>query len=566
MNDFLHYLPDDKPFDSVDVLLISGDVYIDHPSFGIAVIARLLESLGLSVCIASQPRYYDENYLSILPEPRLFIGVSSGNLDSIVSNYSANRVPRKEDAYSINNEAFFENGKRRRPDRAVAVYSAFIKRRFKSIPVIIGGLEASIRRFAHYDFLQQKLRKSVLADSKDDLLVYSMGEKALCDIVDRLRSGKDLYGINGTMVRIGKKDFEDTVRADINPLLLPSFDEIEKDRFFLVKSTAIVESNMVPGKAKPIAQDQRGIFVLAFPPQAIMNQDELDNVYNLPFRKDFPDYCKDVPAWNMIKDSITSHRGCYGNCSFCAISIHQGPVITQRSEKSIVEEVERLSNKSFFKKTVSDVGGPTANMYGTSCRVGWCPDPHCLFPEKCQNLSIDQKSYIKLLSLIKKLNGVKNVFVSSGIRHDLAMCKKEETEFLICECTSGHLKIAPEHINDKILELMRKPGNGSFIKFIGFFNEMKEKHNLNFYILPYLILSFPGSDDQSVKELGDFLNKNLINTRQYQDFTPVPGTMATAFYYAGTDQEGNKIEIPGAGKRSQRDILKKMLMKKDRKT
>jgi uncharacterized radical SAM protein YgiQ len=564
MNDLILYLPDNKPDKNVDILLVTGDAYIDHPSFGIAVIARLLESKGYSVCIVSQPPYYDPGYLDLLPEPRLFIGISSGNLDSVVSNYSASRVPRKDDSYSIGGIGFFGNGKRRRPDRALVVYSNYVRQRFKNVPIVIGGLEASIRRFAHYDFVQQKLKKSVLIDAKADILVYSMGENAVCEIAGRIAGSTPLYGINGTAVRMSRTEMEGDAGSGRGRIRLPSFDEMLTERPLLIEATRIVESNMIHDKSLELVQDNGGMFVLAFPPQKPLTGAQIDAVYSLPFRKDYPEYCKDVPAWNMIKDSITSHRGCYGKCSFCAIFIHQGPVISQRSETSVVKESEDLKDKPFFRKTITDIGGPTANMYGTHCSIGWCDDPHCLFPDVCPNLSIDQESYMKLISAVKKLSGIRNVFVSSGIRHDLALLKKSETEFIITECTSGHLKMAPEHIDEKILRLMRKPGNEVFVRFIEFFNEVKSRNELGFFMLPYIILSFPGSEEKSVVNLGNFLCQNDISTHQYQDFTPVPGTMATAFYYAGQDAEGNKLETVSAsgGRSSQRELLKNILMKK----
>jgi uncharacterized radical SAM protein YgiQ len=562
MKNHILFFPENHD-NKVDVLLITGDVYIDHPSFGIAIIARLLESRGYSVCVVSQPEYFNSQYLDILPEPGLFIGITAGNLDSVVSNYSGNRNERKKDSYSINGEPFFENGMNKRPGRAAIVYTSFIKQRFKNIPVVLGGLEASIRRFAHYDFVQQKLRKSILVDSKADILVYSMGEKAVIEIAQRLKNKQDLSGIKGTMIPLRKGDIDGS-RGLSNTVILPSFDEIISDNSLLIKATEITEENMVYDKADTLIQDNGNSAVIAFPPQPYPDINEMDEIYSLPFRKDYPEYCKDVPAWNMIKDSITSHRGCYGKCSFCAISIHQGPVISMRSHESIINEIRKLTLKDFFKKTVSDIGGPTANMYGTSCKINWCKDPHCLYPEVCKNLIINENIYINLLENAMKLDDVKNVFVSSGIRHDLALLKENETEFIIINCTSGHLKIAPEHIDDEVLFLMRKPVNGIFMKFIEFFQKIKNKYKLNFYILPYLILSHPGSDDKSAEKLGIFLKENKISTHQYQDFTPVPGTMSTAMYFAGKTFTGKSISkgFSSQSKNSQREILRKYLTRK----
>ena len=321
-----------------------------------------------------------------------------------------------------------------------------------------------------------------------------------------------------------------------------------------------LESNMVYDKSTPLLQKQNSEYILSFIPQNLSTE-EIDSIYALNFRKDFPEYCKSVPAWKMINSSITTHRGCYGKCSFCAITIHQGPSISERSHQSIIDEAKLLSEQSFFNKTISDVGGPTANMYGTPCRIGWCKDPTCLYPTICEHLVIDKDSYKNLLESVKGIKNVKNVFVSSGLRHDLALTKKEESEFIIVNNTSGHLKIAPEHIDNEILNLMRKPPNEEFIKFIDFFESVKKKHNLKFYILQYLILSFPGSNDEKVKKLALFLKKNDIKTFQYQDFTPIPQTMATAIHFAKEDLDAKKINIisPSSINKREREILEKIL-------
>ena len=320
---------------------------------------------------------------------------------------------------------------------------------------------------------------------------------------------------------------------------------------------------MIFDKSSPLIQKHGAFYILSFPPQKPFTENELDSVYDLPFKKNFPSYCKSVPAWNMINSSITAHRGCYGKCSFCAITIHQGANIVGRSKESILKEAKRLSESPFFNKTITDVGGPTANMYGSKCKIGWCKNPSCLFPTICKNLIFDKNIYKDLLESVKKIEGVKNVFVSSGLRFDIALQKPDETEFIITECTSGHLKIAPEHIDDEILKLMRKPPNQEFVKFVEFFEKIKKKHYLKSYVLPYLILSFPGSSDNSTKKLGHFLNDYKIRTYQYQDFTPVPQTMSTAMFFAKTSVEGKKLNVvyPSAINGGQREILKNLLKK-----
>jgi len=554
----ISYLPEDKPKKSVDIILVTGDIYIDHPSFGVAIIARVLTDAGYSVVIVSQPEYFNDNYLKELPEVSLFIGITSGNVDSVVANYSGMRNPRKSDSYCIDGNPFFENGLRRRPDRATIVYTSFFKKRYKDIPFVLGGLEASIRRFAHYDFVQQKIRKSILVDSKADILVYSMGEKAVLEIAQRIKNRESFFGIRGTEIKL--KDLKE-LPEDFKFIELPDYNSIIEKKYNLIKATEIVEENMVFDKSMPLIQFQNPFYVLCFPNQPPLTESELDKIYSLPFKKDYPDYCERVPAYKMIKDSITSHRGCYGFCSFCAIHIHQGPTISCRSKNSIINEATILASKNNFKGTITDVGGPTANMYGTKCKIGWCKKPSCLFPEICPNLEIDSKKYIDILKKIKKINNINNVFVSSGLRHDLCLVKLKETEEIIKEFTSGHLKIAPEYTDDKILKLMRKPSNDKFKKFIDFFNKIKSKYNLKFYILPYIILSFPNSNNESTKKMALFLKNNNIKTFQYQDFTPVPGTMATAIFYAREDKEGNALKIREISiyNNPERDIIKKIL-------
>lgn len=551
----IFYLPENQNPNQVDILLITGDAYIDHPSFGIAIIARVLHHSGYSIAIASQPEYHNPSYLELLPEPKLFIGISSGNIDSVVNNHTGNRHRRDKDTYSIDGKTVFPDGKPIRPDRAVITYTSFIKRRFKGVPVVIGGIEASLRRFAHYDYVQQKVRRSILLDSKADILVYSMGEKATLEIARRLSEGRPIIGIDGTMVRANEEQV-----SRMWAIELPSLEDIKQDKQAIVKSTKLIEANMVWHNANNLYQKEGKDIVLSFRPQEPLTTDEMDWLYNLPFRRDYPGYCRRVPAWNMIKDSITSHRGCYGRCAFCAISSHQGAVVTSRSEGSVLAEAVSLTAKGTFKGTISDIGGPTANMYGTHCRIGWCKDPHCLYPKVCENLFIGD-SYGNLLRRAKALKGVKHVFVASGLRHDLALMKKEETEWIIRWGTSGHLKVAPENISDDILRLMKKPPIEVFEQFLRFFNEVKRKHHLRFYILPYIILSHPGSDDRSVHELADFFIRYGLRTQQYQDFTPTPQTLSTAMFYSGKDGEGNVISVPNPSsiKNKQREILKRRL-------
>ncbi len=553
-NSNIIFLPlSNKKLSTVDVLLVTGDLYIDHPSFGIAIIARLLESLGLTVCIVSTPPYYDKEFLKTVPDVKLFVGITAGNLDSMVANYSSQRVERKVNEYNIDNEVHFPNGLKKRPDLATIVYTSYFKSRYK-VPIILGGIEASLRRFVHYDFVTQNLRRSILTDSKADLIIYSMGEKALTETVDRLKSGESLIGIDGTAIKMNGKSLE-----NIESIKLPSFKEIQNDRELLIKTTSILEENFTFKSDKILAQEQNdNNFVVVYPPQKPLTTEELDRVYALPFKKDFPAYVDRIKAFEMIKNSVTSHRGCYGGCSFCAIGLHQGKIITSRSKNSIVDEVKKLTKQNYFRGTVSDIGGPTANMYGSKCKTHGCKKVSCLYPSICENLILDEKSYMELLTEAKNIAGVKNLFVSSGIRHDIALIKKLETEKIIIEHTSGRLKIAPEHIDERILSLMRKPSNKTLIDFINFFNDIKNRNGLNFYIASYIILSFPGSSDNSVKRLEQFLTKYNIKTKHYQDFTPTPMTMATAMFYAKKDLNSNDIKVVAPSVRNrERRILER---------
>ncbi len=549
----IHYLPDKKT-DAVDVLLVSGDAYIDCPSFGIAIIARVIEFAGFSVCIVSQPEYYIDSYLETLPEVKLFIGITSGNMDSVVSNYTSSRNIRKTDDFSLDGEPYFENGARKRPDRATIFYTSYFKKRYKNVPVVLGGIEASLRRAAHYDYVQQKIRKSILIDSKADIIVYSMGEKAIVEIAKRLSSGLSLDGVRGTAVK--KKNIDDLGKF----IELPSYNDILKDKSLLIKTTSIMEENMVWDKSDILVQKQDNEYVVVYPPNAPLSRSELDEVYSLPYRKDYPDYCERIPAWRMIKDSIVSHRGCFGRCSFCAITLHQGPIVTSRSLSSIEREIANLSELKSFHGTITDVGGPTANMYGLSCKIGWCKSPSCLYPQICPNLEIND-DYLIALKFLKRRFPEFKIFVGSGLRHDLSLTKTKETEWIIKNATSGRLKIAPEHTDDKILKLMKKPPNAAFEKFLRLFDKIKKDNNLKYQIIPYIILSFPGSSLDSVKKLGAFLKKNGVKSLRHQDFTPTPATLATAMFYAERDCDGNEISAPRLSSKNnpQREILEKLL-------
>ena len=553
--DNLFFLPETKrDFSSVDILLVTGDAYLDHPSFGIAIIARVLENAGYKIAIWSQPDYRNAEQLKKLPEVRLFIGITAGNIDSVVSNYTGTRSRRKDDAYSVDGNPFFPQGHQKRPDRATIVYTSFLKQRYKNIPIVLGGIEASLRRFAHYDYVQDKIRHSVLLDSKADIISYGMGEKSMVEIAKRIEEKRSLKGIEGTVIKIKPEECEGLTA-------LPSYEEVTSDKEKFLEMTALIEANMVHESACGLYQKDGMNIVASFRPQPLLTQKELDDVYALPFRRNFPEYCERVPAWKMIQHSVTSHRGCFGRCSFCAIASHQGPLVSRRSEESIIAEVKKIALLENFHGTISDVGGPTANMYASFCKIGGCKDPKCLFPKICPNLQMNQADYVDLLFKIKNLPEIKHVFINSGIRYDMALEDKNAAEQMICNFTSGHLKIAPEHFCDDILRLMRKPPAKEFERFIAFFEQIKKKNHLNFYMLPYLILSHPGSTNDSARALGNFLLKHNISTRQYQDFTPTPQTISTAMFVSGKNMQHKDINIVhySAANNPQRKILENML-------
>lgn len=551
----IFFLPENKKPSKVDVLLITGDAYIDHPSFGIAIIARILEDKRYTVCVVSQPPYYESDFINQLPQPRLFIGITAGNLDSTVSNYTSQRNRRKQDVYSIDGDPRFANKKLKRPDRATIFYTSYIKQRFKNIPIVLGGMEASLRRFTHYDYIQHKIRRSILMDSKADLLVYSMGEKAVLEIAHRCQTGKTLQGIPGTCIKVNGTNHFD------NAEWLPSYEDILKDPFMLLKATQAIESNMVPDLSAHLLQDQGNGVLLQYSPWKYETED-LDSIYRLPFKRDYPDYCQRVPAWQMIKNSITSHRGCFGRCSFCSIASNQGPIIVSRSVDSILEEIQTLMPKRFFKGTISDIGGPSANMYGLNCKIGWCQNPSCLYPSLCENLIINE-AYLNVLKRVKQIRGVNHVFVSSGLRFDLALQKQQETQWILLNATSGKLKIAPEHTDNQVLTLMRKPNQDCFKLFFHWFKQIKNKYGLKVSLGLYLILSHPGSDLDKTKQMKDFLDKNRLYQLHLQDFTPSPQTLSTAMYVSQQDWDQKTIVVPNPSSKDnpQRQIMEPLLNK-----
>ncbi|MBW6458367.1 MAG: YgiQ family radical SAM protein, partial [FCB group bacterium] len=449
-------------WDQCDVIIVSGDAYVDHPSFGAAMIARVLEAAGYKVGILDQPDWRDPADAMRLGAPRRCFAVTAGNIDSMVAHYTVNRKKRGEDAYSPSGKTG------RRPNRASIVYSNMLQTHFKGVPVILGGIEASLRRMAHYDYWSDKVRRSILIDSKADLLIYGMAETAVVQVMDRLSAGetiRDIRDVPGTACRD-----ESILTGGIE---LPSFEETEKDNKAFNTMTRIHYENRVYPYAKTLYQRHADQLIRINPPAKPLSTKEMDTLYALPFtREAHPKYKETIPAWEQIRDSVTAHRGCFGNCSFCAITFHQGPRIQSRSKNSVLDEVRSFVKKEWFKGTVSDIGGPTANMYGMHCAIGGCKEMNCLFPEICEHLVVaDQKIYTALLQDASEIPGINHVYIASGVRHDLALADLKAMEKMVTRFTGGHLKIAPEHLVEDVTQVMNKPSGKVYFRFLEKFRE-----------------------------------------------------------------------------------------------
>jgi len=541
----------------LDILLISGDAYVDHPSFGIAIVGRVLLSRGYKVGIIAQPDWKNPSSLTRLGSPKLACAISAGNLDSMLNIYTAARRIRKEDAYSPGGKTGL------RPPHAAVVYSQLARQAFPGITVILGGIEASLRRLAHYDYWQDKIKPSILMESKADILVYGMGEKAVIEIMDRIKEGKPLDSIKGTARFPGKN-----ASRQFNPgnlyVEIPPYEEHLENPEALLKSISVMENEMNPFCGKGVFQRHGDRVVIQEPPRLPLTSGELDEVYDLPFTgSPHPAYGEDIPAFEMIKNSVTAVRGCPGGCSFCGLGIHQGKFTTSRSRNSIIREIRKLAEKVDFHGTVSDVGGPTANTYGNKtenpglCKR--CRRPSCLFPEICGNYQPCENEFLSLLQELDKIEKVKHVFIGSGLRLDLALHQKNLLRKIIRDHVSGQLKIAPEHLDDSVLKLMRKGKSGDFFKFMGFFEEESAKAGKNQFIVPYFISNFPGCTEEEMKKVDDFLSSRKWTLQQVQDFIPLPMTMASAMYCCGRAADGEILKVNRGLKerRPQMKMLKK---------
>lgn len=535
-----------RGWEQVDFVYVIGDAYVDHPSFGHAIISRLLEAHGYRVGMISQPNWKDEQSIAVYGEPRLGFLVSAGNMDSMVNHYSVSRKRRPVDAYTAGGVM----GKR--PDYATVVYGNLIRRTYKDTPVILGGIEASLRRMAHYDYWSDKLKRSILLDSGADIISYGMGERSILEIAEALDSGiavQDLTYIDGTVVKVKNLD------SVYDAILLPSYEELKADKRKYAKSFYMQYCNTDPFSGKRLAEPYQGhLYVVQNPPAKPLTQMEMDDVYGLPYRYTYhPSYesLGGVPAIEEVRFSLTSSRGCFGGCNFCALTFHQGRIIQSRSKESLLAEAKKMTKQKDFKGYIHDVGGPTANFRSPSCekqnKVGVCPKKQCLFPKPCKNLRVDHREYVELLQSLRKLPGVKKVFIRSGIRFDYVLADKDQT-FLKELCSfhvSGQLKVAPEHVSDAVLELMGKPENKVYKDFVKQFTKMNERLGKKQYLVPYLMSSHPGSTWKEAVELALFCRDMGYMPEQVQDFYPTPSTISTCMYYTGLDpRTGKPVYVP----------------------
>ncbi len=543
-----------RNWDQVDFVIISGDAYVDHPSFGAALIGRLLESEGYRVGIIAQPDWNKSEDFTVFGRPRLAFLISSGNMDSMVMHYTAAGKPRSDDVYSPDGKS----GKR--PKRAVIVYSAAVRTVYKKMTIVIGGIEASLRRLGHYDYWSDSVRRSILLDAKADLAIYGMAEKPLLNVAQRLAAASeagqnpanaDLRGIPGTVYKLNGNQHFDIPKESI---LLPEFKKIQQEKKSFAESFAIQHRNADPFSAKPLAEKYpSGEIVIQMPPEMPYSSDFLDKIYELPYtRMAHPSYEGGIAALKEVQFSMVSSRGCFGGCSFCALTFHQGKNIQVRSHESLIREAKLLSQLPGFKGYIHDVGGPTANFRIAACNKmkhsGSCPDKLCLKP--CKQLKADHSDFLQLLRKLRKIPGIKKVFIRSGIRYDYLLEDPDSTFFseLVEHHISGQLKVAPEHVSDAVLRLMGKPGVQVYQKFQEQFAKLNKKHNKKQFLVPYFISGHPGSSLKEAIQLAEFLRDNRLSPQQVQDFYPTPGTLSSCMYHTGLNPLNMQMVIVPKGK------------------
>lgn len=537
---------EERGWDAVDFAYVIGDAYVDHPSFGPAIISRILEANGYRVGIISQPDWKDNTSIMEYGEPKLGFLVSGGNMDSMVNHYSVSKKRRKTDAFTPGGVM----GKR--PDYATIVYGNLIRQVYKKTPIIIGGIEASLRRLAHYDYWSNHLKRSILLDSGADLISYGMGERSIVEIADALKSGiavGDITFIDGTVYKA--KDLSSVYDA----VTLPSYEELKKDKLNYARSFYVQYCNTDPFSGKRLVEPYSDhLYVVQNPPAKPLSQPEMDRVYSFPYMRTYhPSYeaAGGVPAIEEVKYSLISNRGCFGGCNFCALTFHQGRIIQTRSHESLLAEANQFIWDKDFKGYIHDVGGPTANFRAPSCekqlQYGVCKEKQCLFPKPCRNLKVDHKDYLKLLRKLREFPNVKKVFIRSGIRFDYLMADKDDTFFReLCEHhVSGQLKVAPEHISDAVLQKMGKPENRVYEAFTEKYKKINQKLGKNQFLVPYLMSSHPGSTMKEAVELAEYLRDLGYMPEQVQDFYPTPSTISTCMYYTGVDPRTmEKVYVP----------------------
>lgn len=521
-----------RGWDELDVVFVTGDAYIDHPSFAMSILGRVLEAAGYRVGIVSQPDWQSCEAWQTFGRPRLFFAISAGNMDSMINHYTANKKVRNDDAYSPGGKIGL------RPDRATLAYCQRARQAYKGVPVIAGGVEASLRRLAHYDYWSDKVRRSILLDSKADLVAFGMGENSIVEMARRLEAGetvKDLRDMRGVAYALGASE-----APPEDALVLPSFDDVSTDKVAFSLATRMIHNETNPLNARRLVQMHGNQAIVCNVPSLPISQEAMDRIYGLPYtRRPHPSYTEAIPAYNMIKNSVTIMRGCFGGCTFCSITAHQGRIIQSRSKESVLSEIRQMTTEKDFKGIVSDIGGPTANMYHMRCTKpdveAMCRRQSCVHPKVCKLLGVDHTPVIQLMREARELPGIKKVLVASGIRMDLARKSPEYIQELTQHHVGGHLKVAPEHVDPDVLYKMRKPANDDFEFFTEQFREASTAAGKKQYIIPYFIASHPGSSIESMIQLAVFLKRNGYKPDQVQDFIPAPLDVATSMYYTGLD-------------------------------
>ncbi len=545
---FLPLTKDDvrrRSWDVLDIIIVTGDAYVDHPSYGCAVIGRVLEDAGYRVGIIAQPDWRSLRDFTRLGEPRLFFGITAGNVDSLVANYTANKRRRRTDEYAPGGTTGL------RPDRATIVYANKVKEAFGHVPIVIGGIEASLRRFAHYDYWDNAVRRSILLDARADILVYGMGERQIKEIARRLQGGDSpeaLDSIRGTAV------VRNELPADEEFVMLPSYEEVAEDPDAFNEAFATMYGELDPYSGRVVVQPHANRYVVQYPPPLPLTTKELDSIYEIDYARGWhPAYTSagGVPGFETVRFSVISHRGCPGECSFCSLYFHQGRIVRSRSADSIVRQVRTIAGRKDFKGTITDIGGPTANLYMAECkrwrRQGACANRQCLMPEKCPQLEIGYKQAIDVWQRALGVPGVKYVFVGSGVRYDLLNepYSDEYLEHLCAKHVSGQLTVAPEHIHDHVLRLMNKPPVKEYEQFVERFKKVNSKFNKKQYLVNYFITAHPGAGLSEALELALYLISRGIHPEQIQDFIPSPMTLSTCMYYTGTHPfTGEEVYVP----------------------